>query len=160
MVNLLGIGGGKGKGKGKDKGKGKGKGKGRCWRMNAFKKNGGFKNLKSELFDWIFDIDVDSQSLWLVPLAIPPAHNPVYVHKPGQGEFNQILYDLSGSLDGDGIMAIGALELGTIRHRDFICAKVKLSTGEEGWINIAMRSNNWQNDKWFIYMKVVLVEGR
>ena len=157
MVNLLGIGGGKGKGK--DKGKMR-TFMVRCWRMNALKKNGGFKKLNAELFDWIFDIDVDSQSLWLVPLAIPPAHNPVYVHKPGQGEFNQILYDLSDSLDGDGIMAIGALELGTIRHRDFICAKVKLSTGEEGWINIAMRSNNWQNDKWFIYMKVVLVEGR
>ena len=157
MVNLLGIGGGKGKGK--DKGKMR-TFMVRCWRMNALKKNGGFKKLNAELFDWIFDIDVDQHSLWLVPLAVLPAHNPVYAHKPGQGEYKQILYNLSDSLDGNGIMAIGALEFGQISNRDFICAKVKLWTGEEGWINIAMHSNNWQNDKWLIYLKVVLVEGR
>ena len=154
---------GKGKAKGKDKGKamkGKGKDMNDYLCMNDLTKNCGFVNFDSALFSEVFDIDVDQQSLWCVPLAVPPFHNPIYAHKPGQGEFDQILYDLSSSPDGDGIMAIGALEFGTIGNRDFICAKVKLSTGQEGWINVAMHDNKWQNgDRWRIYLKVVRVEN-
>jgi len=139
------------------KGKGKGKNDYRC--MNDLTKNCGFVNFDRALFPEVFDIDVDQQSLWLVPLADPPFHNPIYAHKPGQSEVDQILYDLSRSPDGDGIMAIGALEFGTIGNKDFMCAKVKLSrTGQEGWINVAMHDHKWKNgDRWRIYLKVVKV---
>ena len=156
----------KGRGKCKDKGKGKGKGqpKGqrKDWHMNAFKKNSGFKKVNFELVDWIFDIDIFKHSLWLVPLAVRQMTNPVYAHKPAQGnKHKQILRDLSHSPDCDGIMAIGALKIGTLGTKEFICANVILSTGEEGWINVAMRDLSnlpLQSRQWTIYLKVCAVE--
>ena len=129
-------------------------------KMNAWGKNSGFKKLDSESFDWIFDFDENQHSLWLVPLARLPATNPVYAHKPGgQSECHRILRDLSDSPQKKGIMAIGALEYGSISHlqRDFICAKVQLAIGQEGWINVAMRENRWANGEWMMYLKVVLI---
>ena len=152
----------KGKGKCKDKGKGKGQPKGqrKDWHMNAFKKNSGFKKVNFELVDWIFDIDIFKHSLWLVPLAVRQMTNPVYAHKPAQGnKHKQILRDLSHSPDCDGIMAIGALKIGTLGTKEFICANVILSTGEEGWINVCMRDlSNLQSRQWTIYLKVCAVE--
>ena len=157
-----------GKGKGKGKGKGQRKGftrnddgyrRSTQKRMKDWRKNSGFKRFGTS--DWIseidgFDIDVDQHSLWLVPLAANRSTNPVYANKPGQGESAQILRNLSDSHDHDGIMAIGSLECGTIqsRRRDFICAKVKLSTGEEGWINVAMHHHTWALGEWLMYLKV------
>ena len=129
-------------------------------KMNAWGKNSGFKKLDSESFEWIFDIDDNQHSLWLVPLARLPATNPVYAHKPGgQSECHRILRDLSDSPQKKGIMAIGALEYGSISHlqRDFICAKVQLAIGQEGWINVAMREKRWANGEWMMYLKVVLI---
>ena len=152
----------KGRGKCKDKGKGKGQPKGqrKGWHMNAFKKNSGFKKVNFELVDWIFDIDIFEHSLWLVPLAVRQMTNPVYAHKPAQGvPHKQILRDLSHSPDCDGIKAIGALEIGTLGTKEFICANVILSTGEEGWINVGMRDlSNLQSRQWTIYLKVCAVE--
>ena len=169
---------GKGKGKGKgtaDKGKGKGQCKHKNWQRNAlsnrrstqtqmkaWEKNSGFKTFWTS--DWIFDIDgfdidVNQHSLWLVPLAVPPSTNPVYAQKPGPGlrQPRQILRDLSDSLDRDGIMAIGSLEYSTMDQRDFICAKVELQTGEEGWINVAMHEHGWPSGKWRMYLACALV---
>ena len=135
--------------------------------MKAWEKNSGFKTFLTS--DWIFDIDgfdidVNQHSLWLVPLAVPPSTNPVYAQKPGlrqprQGlrQPRQILRDLSDSLDHDGIMAIGSLEYGTIDQRSFICAKVELKTGEEGWINVAMHEHGWPSGKWRMYLACALV---
>ena len=147
----------------KDKGKGKGQPKGprKGWSMNALTKNSGFKKLDKELFDWILDIDVHEHSLWLVPLAVRQGTNPVYSHAPGQGAVHkQILRDLSHSPDYEGIMAIGSLQVGTMINRQFIYAKVILSTGEEGYINVAMRdlSNTLQPRQWTLYLKVEVVE--
>ena len=148
----------KGRGKCKDKGRGKGQRKG-C-DMNAFKKNSGFQKLNLELFEWIFNINEHEHSLLLVPLARDLMTNPVYSHKPGQPGVvcKTLLRDLSHSPDCDGVMAIGALEFGTIRNKDFICAKIKLSTGQEGWINVAMHDKRCQNEQWTIYLKVCAVD--
>ena len=149
----------KGRGKCKDKGRGKGQRKG-C-DMNAFKKNSGFQKLNLELFEWIFNINEHEHSLLLVPLARDLMTNPVYSHKPGQPGVvcKTLLRDLSHSPDCDGVMAIGALEFGTIRNKDFICAKIMLSTGEEGWINVAMHDNKGcTNEQWTIYLKVCAVD--
>ena len=149
----------KGRGKCKDKGRGKGQRKG-C-DMNAFKKNSGFQKLNLELFEWIFNINEHEHSLLLVPLARDLMTNPVYSHKPGQPGVvcKTLLRDLSHSPDCDGVMAIGALEFGTIRNKDFICAKIKLSTGQEGWINVAMHDNKGcTNEQWTIYLKVSAVD--
>ena len=154
----------KGKGKCKDKGKGKGQPKGqrKGWHMNAFKKDTGFKKVNFELVDWILDIDIFKYSLWLVPLAVGQMTNPVYAHKPAQGvPHKQILRDLSHSPDCDGIMAIGPLEIGTLGTKELICANVRLSTGEEGWINVAMRDLSdlpLQSRQWTIYLKVCAVD--
>jgi hypothetical protein len=156
----------KGKGKCKDKGKGKGqaKGQGKDWHMNAFKKNSGFKKVNFQLFDCFFDIDIFEQTLWLVPLANPVRGmtNPVYAFKPAQGApHKQILPDLSHSPDCDGIMAIGPLEIGPLGTKEFICANVRLSTGEEGWINVAMSDLSdlpRQSRQWTIYLKVCAVD--
>ena len=128
--------------------------------MKAWEKNSGFKTFLTS--DWIFDIDgfdidVNQHSLCLVPLAVTPSTNPVYAQKPGPGlrQPRQILRDLSDSLDHDGIMAIGSLEYGTIDQKDFICAKVELKTGEEGWINVAMHEPGWPSGKWRMYLKLV-----
>ena len=127
--------------------------------MEALTKNCGFVKVNRALIREFESIDLDKQSLKLVPLAVPPSTNPVYRNKPGEGVFDQILYDLSLSPDGEGIMAIGALDSGTVGNRDFICAKVRLSTGEEGWINIAMHSHKWTNaDTWKMYLKVTKVD--
>ena len=156
-------------GKGKGKGKGQHKGLTRNdlsdrrstqTRMKDWRKNSGFKRFSTN--DWIFeidgfDIDVNQHSLWLVPLATGRSTNPVYAQKPGQGEYDQILRNLSDSHDHDGIMAIGSLEYGTIQSRDFICAKLKLSTGEEGWINVAMHHHTWAPGEWRMYLKVVRI---
>ena len=148
----------KGRGKCKDKGRGKGQRKG-C-DMNAFKKNSGFQKLNLELFEWIFNINEHEHSLLLVPLARDLMTNPVYSHKPGQPGVvcKTLLRDLSHSPDCDGVMAIGALEFGTIRNKEFICAKIMLSTGEEGWINVAMHDKRCQNEQWTIYLKVSAVD--
>ena len=158
---------GKGKGKGKDKGQRKGLTRNAFsdrvstqTQMKVWRKNRGFKKFLTS--DWIFeidgfDIDVNQHSLWLVPLATFPSTNPVYANKPGQGEYKQILRNLSDSHDHDGIMAIDSLEYGTIRPRSFICAKVKLATGEEGWINVAMHHHTWPSGQWRMYLKVVLI---
>ena len=127
--------------------------------MNAIKKNSGFKKVNFDLFECFFGIDIFEQTLWLVPLAVRQMTNPVYAHKPGQGvEYKRILRDLSDSLDCDGIMAIGALEFGTICQREFICAKIRLSTGEEGWINAAMHDNRCRNEQRTIYLEVCAVD--
>ena len=143
------------------KGNGKGKWQRKCHKqtkMNASKKNSGFKKVNAELFYWVFDIDRDQHSL--VPLAVSPSTNPVYAHKPGQGVvYEKILRDLSDSPDCDGIMAIGALDFGTICHKKLICAKVRLSIGEEGWINVAMRDNRWPKEEWLMYLKAVQINN-
>ena len=152
----------KGRGKCKDKGKGKGqmktKTKNSGWPMNAFTKNSGFLKLAKQHFDWIFDIDMHEHDLWLVPLASlhTRCHNPVYAHAPAEGAVpKEIVHDLSNSPDFEGIMAIGSLKVGTISNRDFIYAKVILSTGEEGYINVAMRDfSNLYTDKWTLYFLV------
>jgi hypothetical protein len=152
----------KGIGKCKDKGRGKGQRKGqrKGWHMNDFKKNSGFKKLNLELFEWIFNINEHEHSLLLVPLARDLMTNPVYSHKPGQPGVicKTLLRDLSHSPDCDGVMAIGAVEFGTIRNNEFICAKIMLSTGEEGWINVAMHDKRCQNEQWTIYLKVSAVD--
>ena len=152
----------KGKGKCKDKGKGKGQPKGprKGWPMNAFTKNSGFLTLDKQQFDWIFDIDVHEHSLWLVPLATRHnrCHNPVYAHAPAQGAVpKEIVHDLSHSPDFEGIMAIGSLQVGTMSNREFIYAKVILSTGEEGYINVAMRDFSNLTGKWTLYLLVQAV---
>ena len=128
--------------------------------MNAFKKNSGFKTVNFALFDRFFDLDIFEQTLWLVPLAVRHMTNPVYAHKPAQGvPHKQILRDLSHSPDCDGIKAIGALEIGILGTKEFICANVILSTGEEGWINVCMRDlSNLQSRQWTIYLKVCAVD--
>ena len=154
----------KGRGKRKDKGKGKGqpKGQGKGWHMNAIEKNSGFKKVNFDLFECFFGIDIFQQTLWLVPLAVRQMTNPVYVSKPAHGApHKQILPDLSHSPDCDGIMAIGPLEIGTVGTKEFICANVRLSTGEEGWINVAMSELSelprWSR-QWTIYLKVCAVD--
>ena len=152
----------KGRGKCKDKGKGKGQPKGprKGWPMNAFTKNSGFLNLHKQHFDWIFDIDVHEHSLWLVPLASlhNRCHNPVYAHAPAEGAVpKEIVHDLSNSPDFEGIMAIGSLQVGTVSNREFIYAKVILSTGEEGYINVAMRDFSNLTGKWTLYLLVQAV---
>ena len=126
-------------------------------KMAAFKKNSGFKMLDAGLFDWVFDIGLNQHRLWLVPLARRPATNPVYAHKPFQGEYKKILDNLSDSFDHDGIMAIGALEYATIRRKDFLCARVRLKTGEQGWINVAFHDDQMRNGEWMLYLKVMRV---
>ena len=154
----------KGRGKRKDKGKGKGppKGQGKGWHMNDIKKNSGFKRVNFDQLEWFFGIDISERSLWLVPLAVRQMTNPVYVFKPAHGApHKQILPDLSHSPDCDGIMAIGPLEIGTVGTKEFICANVRLSTGEEGWINVAMSELSelprWSRE-WTIYLKVCAVD--
>ena len=154
----------KGKGKCKDKGKGKGQPKGqrKDWPMKVFKKNSGFKKVNFQLFDCFFDIDIFEQTLWLVPLAVRRMTNPVYAFKPTHGApHKQILPCLCHSPDCDGIMAIGPLEIGALGTKEFICANVRLSTGEEGWINVAMSDLSdlpRQSRQWTIYLKVCAVD--
>ena len=152
----------KGRGKCKDKGKGKGQPKGprKGWPMNAFTKNSGFLTLDKQQFDWIFDIDVHEHTLWLVPLASlhNRCHNPIYAHAPAQGAIpKEIVHDLSHSPDFEGIKAIGSLQVGTMINREFIYAKVILSTGEEGYINVAMRNFSNLTGKWTLYLLVQAV---
>ena len=149
----------KGRGKCKDKGKGKGQHKSQNtgWPMNAFTKNSGFLKLHKQHFDWIFDIDLHEHSLWLVPLAPlhTRCHNPVYAHAPADGAVpKEIVHDLSHSPDFEGIMAIGSLQVGTMGNKEFIYAKVILSTKEEGYINVAMRDFSNLSGKWTLYLLV------
>ena len=149
----------KGRGKCKDKGKGKGQPKGpnTGWPMNAFTKNSGFLKLHKQQFDWIFDIDVHEHSLWLVPLASlhTRCHNPVYAHAPADGAVpKEIVHDLSHSPDFEGIMAIGSLQVGTMSNKEFIYARVILSTEEEGYINVAMRDFSNLSGKWTLHLLV------
>ena len=146
----------------RERSKGQPRGQRKDWHMNAFKKNSGFKKVNFELFDCFFDIDIFEQTLWLVPLAVRRMTNPVYAFKPAHGApHKQILPDLSHSPDCDGIMAIGPLEIGALGTKEFICANVRLSTGEEGWINVAMSDLSdlpRQSRQWTIYLKVCAVD--
>ena len=130
--------------------------------MNDIKKNSGFKRVNFDQLEWFFGIDISERSLWLVPLAVRQMTNPVYVFKPAHGaKHKQIVPDLSHSPDCDGIMAIGPLEIGTVGTKEFICANVRLSTGEEGWINVAMSDLSdlpRQSRQWTIYLKVCAVD--
>ena len=130
--------------------------------MNDIKKNSGFKRVNFDQLEWFFGIDISERTLWLVPLAVRQMTNPVYVFKPAHGaKHKQIVPDLSHSPDCDGIMAIGPLEIGTVGTKEFICANVRLSTGEEGWINVAMSELSelprWSRE-WTIYLKVCAVD--
>ena len=51
-------------------------------------------------------------------------------------------------------MAIGSLQVGTMINREFIYAKVILSTGEEGYINVATRDFSHLTGKWTLFLLV------
>lgn len=129
--------------------------------MAAFKKNSGFKSVNYNIFDWIRECDnARDVRLFLVPLAREGTSqtNPVYAHKPGQGERKTILENLSDSSDRNGIMAIDRLEYATLNRKEFLCTRVKLKTGEEGWINVAAHDQSpHAREEWKLYCKVMRI---
>ena len=108
-------------------------------------------------------IDHDRQELLCIPLARPPGqHNPVYGFKAGAGPFVELICDVGmmNVPDCEGLVAIAPLEKARINANQFWCAKVRLSDGQEGWINVAKRCRDRENQPWRtwrMYFKLVWI---
>ena len=125
----------------------------------------GFKQVSEVEIETLVDnIDHDRQELLCIPLARPPAHNPIYGFKADINvPFDQLIWDVGMMNPPDcwGLVAIEPLERGDIGPRQFWCAKVRFSDGQEGWINVAFR--NMHNTRmlrlhrWLLYFKLVVI---